>query len=126
MASKKQLIYIMIHIYGIPNCGSVKKALDFLKTREMEFTFHDFKKEGTTASKLKSWSKITGWEILLNKKGTTWRGLSQGQQATASNLSGAIDLMCQNTSVIKRPVVEWTDGSITVGFDESLFANKLG
>jgi Spx/MgsR family transcriptional regulator len=115
----------MIHIYGIPNCGSVKKALDYFKDRAIACTFHDFKKERLTASKLELWSKSMDWEKLLNKKGTTWRGLSQEEQAHASKVPGAIDVMLQHTSVIKRPVVEWADGSVTVGFDESLFAGKL-
>jgi arsenate reductase (glutaredoxin) len=111
----------MIHIYGIPNCGSVKKALDLLKQQEASFTFHDFKKEGITANQLGKWAKSIGWESLLNKKGTTWRGLTDELKATAVNQSGAISLMQQNNSVIKRPVVEWGDEKITVGFDESAF-----
>jgi len=116
----------MIHVYGIPNCGSVKKALDFLKNHAPDFTFHDFKKEGITSSKLKTWAKTTGWEILLNKKGTTWKGLSPELQSSANNAAGAAALMQQYTSVIKRPVVEWADGSISVGYDEGLYKTKLG
>jgi Spx/MgsR family transcriptional regulator len=115
----------MIHLYGIPNCGSVKKALEFLKKREATYTFHDFKKEGVTRKKLAEWAGKTGWETLLNKKGTTWRALSLEQQSVAVNEQGAFELMQQQTSLIKRPVVEWPDAAVTVGFDEALFSQKL-
>jgi arsenate reductase (glutaredoxin) len=112
----------MIHLYGIPNCDTVKKALDWMKQHKVEFTFHDFKKEAITASKLKAWSKAVGKEILLNKKSATWRGLTPAEQEAASTEKGGIALMQQKTSVIKRPVTEWANGKISVGFDEKTFS----
>ncbi|HSK12859.1 MAG TPA: Spx/MgsR family RNA polymerase-binding regulatory protein [Phnomibacter sp.] len=120
MASKK-----MIEVYGIPNCNTVKKALDHLKGKKAAFNFHDFKKEGISADALKTWANALGWESLLNKKGTTWRGLTPEEQQTAAKQKGALELMQQRTSVIKRPVIEWPDGSMTVGYDEALFNARL-
>ncbi len=114
-----------IQVYGIPNCNTVKKALDWLKEKELAFTFHDFKKEGVTQTRLKIWMKAIPKEVLVNKKGTTWRGLDPGQQASVETQAGAIALMAEKTSVIKRPVLEWPDGSITVGFEATLFEEKI-
>ena len=115
----------MIHLYGIPNCDTIKKALDFLKKSKAKVTFHDFKKEGVSKAQLKGWATKTGWENLLNKKSTTWRALTPEEQQKASLKAGALKLMQQQTSVIKRPVVEWPDGAITTGFNEILFASHL-
>jgi len=115
----------MIHIYGIPNCDTVKKSLDWLKKNKVEFTFHDFKKEPVTAPKIKAWSKAVGRDILLNKKSTTWRGLTPEEQALAVSEKGAKALMQEKTSLIKRPVVEWADGTISAGFDDKIFASRL-
>lgn len=109
----------MIHIYGIPNCNSVKKALDKLRAAGSDFTFHDFKKEGITQTKLKNWAKELTTEILVNKKGTTWRGLTPEEHAAAAKMNGALALMHEKTSIIKRPVIEWPSGIITAGFDET-------
>lgn len=115
----------MVHIYGIPNCNSVKKGLDALKAADINFTFHDFKKEGLSEAKLSHWCQAAGTEVLLNKKGTTWRGLDAAQQAAAASDAGAKALMLEKTSAIKRPIVEWPDGSVTVGFDAAVFAARL-
>jgi arsenate reductase len=115
----------MIHIYGIPNCNTVKKSLDWLKLHKVEYTFHDFKKEGISEAKLKSWIKALGFETLVNKKGTTWRGLTPEEQVAASTEKGAITMMKEKTSIIKRPVVEWMNGKFTAGFDEAKFSSLL-
>jgi len=115
----------MIHIYGIPNCDTVKKSLDWLKKNKVEFTFHDFKKEAITATQLKTWNKAVGKDILLNKKSATWRGLTTEEQESAATEKGSVKLMQEKTSVIKRPVVEWANGKITAGFDEKNFSGCL-
>jgi len=116
---------MMIHLYGIPNCNTVKKALDFLKENKADYTFHDFKKEGISAAKLKQWNKALGHATLVNKKGTTWRGLTPEAQEAAAGTQGALALMQEKTSVIKRPVVEWNNGQVTAGFDEAVFNQNL-
>ena len=98
-------------VYGIPNCNTVKKALDWLKENYVEYEFHDFKKQGITKEKLKEWSIYAGWEKLVNKKGTTWRALPAEEQQKVTNESVAIELMIEKPSVIKRPVIE-ADGKL--------------
>ena len=106
-----------IIIYGIPNCDTIKKTLDWFKKNKIEFQFHDYKKEGITKTKLTTWSKIVDWNILLNKKGTTYKKLSAEEQEDISNAKTAINFMLENTSSIKRPVLEFGE-KIQVGFNE--------
>src|SRR5512138_3223943 len=104
-------------VYGIPNCDSVKRARGWLDERGSRYAFHDFKKGGVPAQRLDAWLQAAGWETLLNRKGTTWRQLDAAAQARVTDASSARALMLAQPSVIKRPVVEWDDGRITVGFD---------
>ena len=113
-----------MHVYGIKNCNTVKKALTWLENEGISYTFHDFKKEGVTAQKLETWEKHTDWQTLVNKRGTTWRQLSPAQQDAVVDATSANELMQAKTSVIKRPVIEIPDG-IIVGFDETVYQNKL-
>ena len=70
----------MIKLYGIPNCDSVKKAKHWLADNEVAYEFHDYKKLGAEKDTLKAWSKKVGWETLLNRRGTTWRKLSDADR----------------------------------------------
>ncbi|MFL9484521.1 arsenate reductase [Chitinophagaceae bacterium LWZ2-11] len=112
----------MYTVYGIPNCNTVKKSLDWLREHNVPYEFHDYKKLGITAAKLKAWSKQVTWETLVNKKGTTWRQLDADTQASIKNEAAAVKLMTESTSVIKRPVIE-KDGAtiVAVGFDEAVY-----
>ena len=107
----------MTILYGIPNCDTVKRARDWLTSRGVAYEFHDFKKQGVPADHLAAWVKSAGWERVLNRKGTTWRKLPEAQQASVADAATAQAVMREQASVIKRPVVEWDDGGITVGFD---------
>jgi arsenate reductase len=115
----------MLHVYGIPNCNAVKKACQWLQDKQVDYEFHDFKKEGVSLKQLTAWSKLVKWESLLNKKGTTWRKFSEEQQAAATTKAGAFALMVANPSVIKRPVVVVSSTVMVIGFDEQLFAEKI-
>jgi Spx/MgsR family transcriptional regulator len=106
-----------ITLYGIPNCDTVKKARAWLAGESVGHAFHDFKKAGVPAGRLDAWLQAVGPERLLNRQGTTWRKLDPAAQARAGGAAGARALMLEQPSVIKRPVVEWDDGSVTVGFD---------
>jgi len=106
-----------ITLYGIPNCDSVKKARAWLAERGVVVAFHDFKKAGVPVARLDAWLKAAGWERLLNRQGTTWRKLDDALRASAIDAASAKRVMLEQPSVIKRPVVEWDDGRITVGFD---------
>lgn len=110
----------MIDIYGIKNCNTLKKALDWLNENNKPYTFHDFKKEGVSAEKLASWAEKVNWEQLVNKKGTTWRALEENEQKKAGSKDGAFAIMQEKTSVIKRPVIE-VNGKILLGFDEEVY-----
>lgn len=109
-------------LYGIPNCSTVKKARTWLEERGLPYTFHDFKKDGVPAEALHDWVHSQGWEKLVNRAGTTWRKLDTAAQARVVDAPGAMALMQAQPSVIKRPVVRWPDGRITIGFNDALFA----
>jgi len=108
----------MYIIYGIPNCDIVKKTIDWLKQHKVAYEFYDYKKNGISATKLKQWNEQVGWETLLNKKGTTWKGLDKKTQTTVTNENAAIKWLAENTSGIKRPLIEKADKVVVVGFDE--------
>jgi arsenate reductase len=112
----------MTTLYGIPNCDTVKRARDWLATQGVAYEFHDFKKAGVPPERLAAWVAAAGWERVLNRKGTTWRKLDAAQQAGVTDAASAQALMREQASVIKRPVVEWDDGRITVGFDAAAWA----
>ena len=112
-----------IQLYGIPNCDTVKKARKWLDAHGLDYTFHDYKKEGADAGKLASWSDAAGWEVLLNKRGTTFRKLDDADKADLDR-DKAIALMLQHPSMIKRPVVEH-DGGVLVGFSEEAWTSAL-
>jgi arsenate reductase len=113
-------------IYGIANCDTVKRARAWLVAHGVEHRFHDFKKQGVPAPHLERWLAALGRDRLLNRQGTTWRKLDDAGRAKAVEDAGACRLMIDQPSVIKRPVVEWADARITVGFDEPAWRAALG
>jgi len=115
---------MIITLYGISNCDTVKKARTWLDEQGVTVQFHDFKKSGVPAARLDAWLKEVGWERLLNRKGTTWRKLDEGLRESTVDAASARRVMLDQPSVIKRPVVEWSDGRITVGFDAADWAAR--
>lgn len=111
----------MYTLYGIPNCNSVKKARTWLEAHDIAYHFHDYKKEGIAKSKLTQWCRQVGWQSLLNQNGTTWRGLDEGLKASVTSQSGAIALMAEHNSIIKRPVIEQDDQIVVIRFDEAKY-----
>jgi arsenate reductase (glutaredoxin) len=103
-------------LYGIPNCDIVKKTRAFLTERGMAYTFHDYKKQGVPEAALRAWVDAIGWDTVLNRKGTTWRGLDEAAKAKVINAEAAIAIMMANPSTIKRPVVI-SGATIIVGVD---------
>lgn len=103
-------------VYGIPNCDTVKKARNWLSEQGIDYQFHDFKKQGVPGERLPAWMQAVGWEKLLNRQGTTWRKLDDATKASAVDAPSAANVMQEHASTIKRPVVEWADGKITVSF----------
>jgi arsenate reductase len=107
----------MIDVYGIANCDTVKKARSWLTDQGLACAFHDFKKLGVPADRLPAWAGAVGWDRLINRQGSTWRKLDAASQASAATPQGAQKLALANPSLIKRPVVQWPHGEVTVGFD---------
>ncbi len=116
----------MTTVYGIPNCDTVKKARTWLDGQGIAYTFHDYKKAGADADKLVCWCDAKGWEIILNRAGTTFKKLPDAAKADLTQAK-AIALMLEQPSMIKRPVVEY-EGGILVGFKlpewEAVFPTK--
>ncbi len=106
----------MITLYGIANCDTVRRARAWLVQAGVAHEFHDFKKRGVPDAEAHAWVAALGWEALLNRQGSTWRHLDPVEQNAVVDQAGALALMHRHSSVIKRPVVRWADGSITVGF----------
>ena len=113
----------MYTLYGIPNCNTVKKAIDWLKKNGIAHQFYDYKKKGITETKLQEWVAQIGWERLVNKRGTTWKGLDETLQFTITDNQAAIGLMLEKTSVIKRPIIENGNKFVAVGFDTKDYEN---
>ncbi len=114
-----------IELFGIPNCDTVKKARDWLSAQGLDYRFHDFKKQGVPAELLPGWLLALGRDTLINRKGPTWRNLGPEVHASVVDEASAMALMQTHSSVIKRPVVVWADGTVTVGFKPELFAERL-
>lgn len=110
----------MITLHGIPNCDTVKKARAWLDAHGIDYRFHDFKKLGAPSSLIERWAEAAGWETLLNRRGTTFRGLSDADK-NGIDRAMAVRLMEANPSLIKRPVVEDESGKVTVGFSDDAF-----
>ena len=115
----------IIRVYGIPNCDTVKKARAWLTEQGLDYEFHDFRKLGAPTDKLQAWIEAVGWEKLTNRQGTTWRKLDPALQASVIDAASAAQVLQTHVSAIKRPVVEWADGRITVGFKAQEWAAAL-
>lgn len=114
-----------IRMYGIPNCDTIKKARAHLAGQGVAYTFHDYKKDGVPVDELARWIARLGWEPLLNRRGPTWRKLSDDVQASVVDAATAQAVMVANPSVIRRPVL--ADGQeLLVGYDAAAWAARFG
>lgn len=109
-----------ITLYGIPNCDTVKKARTWLTANGSEYVFHDFKKNGITSEMIADWLHDVPWDVLLNRKGTTWRKLSDERKAAIVDAASASELMLESPSIIKRPVLV-KNKKATVGFSPDVY-----
>jgi len=113
----------MIILHGIPNCDTIKKARKWLQDHDVEYQFHDFRKDGLDEKLLSGWVKKVGWETLLNKRGTTWRKLDDLTKDSIDE-SAAIQIMLEQPAIIKRPVL--VDGkTVEVGFKPDRYKTLL-
>ena len=110
-------------IYGIPNCDTVKKARKWLEAQGLEHRFRDFKRDAPSADEVDGWADAAGWEVLLNRRGTSFRKLDEADKADLTR-EKAIALMVQHPSLIKRPVLEYETG-LLVGFKEAEWKDAL-
>lgn len=116
-----------ITLFGIPNCDQVKKARTWLDANDITFVFHDFKKSGIRTEYIEVWLKDLAWDVLVNRKGTTWRALTPEHKATVTDAQSAIELMLQSPSIVKRPVLcvvdEQGKSHCNAGFSDELYRN---
>jgi Spx/MgsR family transcriptional regulator len=112
----------LIKLYGINNCNTVKKARDWLAQHDIAIEFHDFKKCGLNSDTAKSWLQQRDRDELINRKGLTWRGLTDEQKQQITDDSSALGLMVDKTSVIKRPILELDGKLLHVGFQTAAYA----
>jgi arsenate reductase len=112
-----------ITIYGIKNCDTMKKARTWLDEHAVAYTFHDYKLAGIDAERLHRWATQAGWELLLNRNGTTFRKLTDAQKADLTERK-AIALMVEQPSLIKRPVLD-TGAALLVGFKPDVYRAHL-
>ncbi len=110
-------------MYGIPNCDTIKKARNWLTSHNIEYQFHDYKKQGTDENQLKNWLQELGWEQLINKRGTSWRKLDKKTKA-GMDIQLALQIMLANPSIIKRPLLVLSDQKI-LGFNEHTYQQEL-
>lgn len=106
-------------MYGIKNCDTIKKARKWLDSNGVEFTFHDYRKDGLTGELLSSLESSLGWEAMLNKRGTTWRKLPE-ETKEAIDKETAITIMLENPAIIKRPILD-TEKSLELGFSDAAY-----
>ena len=111
-------------LYGIPNCDTVKKATAWLQQNNIDYSFHDYKKQGIGIAKLKKWCAVKGWETIFNKRSSTWKEIMQQTGKAVTNADEAIAIMLQHNSVIKRPVIEFA-GGIIAGYNEKEYLQLL-
>ena len=106
-------------IYGISNCDTVKKAKNWLDSHNIDYKFHDFRKDGINRDIINGWLNTVAWDKILNKRSTSWRNLDASTQQ-AINATNVVDLLVENPTLIKRPVMDVND-IITVGFNSDTY-----
>lgn len=114
---------MMFTLYGIPNCDTVKKAMNWLKENQITFTFNDYKKNGISQAKLEEWLTQYPWESLINRNGTTWKQTPDDQKPT--DATSAVLFMMTNTSAIRRPIIE-AECIVALGFDAKYYEKAFG
>jgi len=113
-----------VTLYGISNCDTVRKARHWLSEHDVDYVFHDLRKDGLDTKVLQHWNKKAGWETLLNKRGTTWRKLPETVRDKI-NQQSALKLMLEQPTLIKRPVLD-ADKQVHVGFSTDHYMSLFG
>ncbi|MES2850761.1 MAG: Spx/MgsR family RNA polymerase-binding regulatory protein [Bacteroidota bacterium] len=113
-----------VKLYGLPYCDGTIAVTKWLETKGYSINLHNYKTDGIAKEKLAEWTKALGWEKVLNKRSTTWRSLKKEEQDAVTDENAAIDVMQKNTSLIKRPVIEF-EKELLIGFDEKKLSNTF-
>lgn len=115
-----------IQLYGLPQCSTCVKARDWLTANGVDHSFQDYRAQPIAPSKLKKWAKeLGGWEKLVNRASMTWRNLDPSRKEPQSDEQW-LGLIADFPALIKRPLAVFQDGSVTAGFNEKRYADKLG
>ncbi|RZS96165.1 Spx/MgsR family RNA polymerase-binding regulatory protein [Cecembia calidifontis] len=115
-----------LRVYGIKNCDTMKKTFVFLENKGLDYEFIDYKKNAPDTALLSGFADKVGFENLINKKGTTYRKLDDQEKKDLETKSNAIALLSEKSSMIKRPIIEFPDGSILLGLNEEEIIKKAG
>jgi Spx/MgsR family transcriptional regulator len=113
-----------IMLYGIPNCDTIKKARNWLAAHGLVYAFHNYKVDGVDPKKLDDWIARAGWEVILNRAGTTFRALTDAEKSGITARKAAT-LMLAQPSLIKRPVLDW-GATLLIGFKPAVYAEAFG
>ena len=113
-----------VTLYGIKNCDTVRKARRWLDDHNISYDFHDFRADGLTKTRVNQWLGDIDQEVLVNRRGTTWRKLSD-QQKSVSTKAAIVDLLVEQPAIIKRPVLD-NSGKLHVGFKEADYQTLFG
>ena len=109
-----------LKLYGLSKCSTCQKATDWLDEHKIKHSFSDVKENPVTKDQVAKWSKaLGGWEKMINRAGYTWRGLPPEKTANLTEAK-AVALAVENASLIRRPLIEHKDGSVTVGFSKKI------
>lgn len=111
-------------IYGIKNCNTMKKTFQLFEKEGMDYEFVDYKKQAPTAELLQGFQKKISLDELVNRKGTTYKKLSDNEKAATSNAELAIPILQEKSSMIKRPIIVFENGSIQAGMNEEAILSK--
>ncbi|ARF49229.1 MULTISPECIES: ArsC family reductase [Pantoea] len=112
-------------MFGIKNCDTIKKARRFLEAAGVDYRFHDYRADGLTDEQLQQFIDALGYQDLLNTRGTTWRKLPESERDSITDAASAKALMLAQPAIIKRPVLRTADGTLLLGFSETLYQNLL-
>lgn len=113
-------------LFGIPHCDSVRRARAWFSAQGLPHRLHDYARDGVPEALLDEAVAAFGWERVLNRAGTTWRRLDEAERAAVVDAASAKAVLLRTPSAIKRPLVRWPDGGLTLGFDAGAFAQRLG
>jgi arsenate reductase (glutaredoxin) len=115
----------MLRIYGIKNCDTVQKALKLLDRKRVHYVFHDYKVAGLERATIENWLQHLPLDKLVNSRSTTFKELPEADKARAKDRDHAIGLMLEHTSIIKRPVWDFGNGKLLLGWDEDELEKML-